>query len=49
MILNHNSYRKRNKRIDAMLALQDLSDKIGADQAWSIIDNAPVINGEGKA
>jgi hypothetical protein len=49
MILSHNSYRKRNKRIDAMLALQDLSNKIGPEKAWSIIDNAPVINGKGKA
>lgn len=49
MILNHNSYRKRNKRIDAMLALRDLETNIGAAKAWSIIDNAPVINGKGKA
>jgi hypothetical protein len=49
MILNHNSYRKRNKRIDAMLALQDLSNKIGAQKAWSIIDSATAINGKGKA
>jgi hypothetical protein len=48
MILNHNSWRKRSKRIDAMLALQDLSEKIGPVKAWSIIDNAPVINGKGK-
>ena len=49
MILSHNSYRKRNKRIDAMLALNDLANKIGPEKAWSIIDNAPVINGKGKA
>lgn len=48
MILNHNSYRKRNKRIDAMLALRDLETNMGAAKAWSIIDNAPVINGKGK-
>ena len=44
MALNHNSWRKRDKRADAILALQDLSDKIGADKAWRIIDSAPVIN-----
>jgi hypothetical protein len=49
MILSHNSYRKRNKRIDAMLALQDLSNKIGPEKAWSIIDSATAINGKGKA
>jgi hypothetical protein len=44
MIVSYNSWRKRDKRADAMLALQDLSDKIGADKAWSIIDAAPAIN-----
>lgn len=48
MILNHNSWRKRDKRADAMLALQDLSDKIGAAKAWTIIDAAPAINGKGN-
>ncbi len=45
MILNHNSWRKRDKRADAMLAMQDLEAKIGAAQAWKVIDSAPVING----
>jgi hypothetical protein len=44
MILNHNSWRKRDKRVDAMLALQDLESKVGAAKAWQIIDSAPVIN-----
>ena len=44
MILNHKSYRRRNKRADAMLALQDLEQRIGADKAWRIIEAAPVIN-----
>lgn len=45
MILNHRTYRKRDKRADARLALHDLCDRIGADAAWQIIDSAPVING----
>lgn len=44
MILNHNSWRKRDKRADAMLALQDLEQKIGVAKAWQVIDSAPVIN-----
>jgi len=44
MILNHNSWRKRDKRADAMLAMRDLEAKIGADKAWRIIDSAPIIN-----
>jgi hypothetical protein len=44
MILNHKSYRKRDKRADAALALQDLAQKIGAEKAWRVIDSAAVIN-----
>lgn len=44
MILNHKSYARRNKRNDALLALQDLEAKIGAAKAWQVIDAAPVIN-----
>lgn len=44
MILNHKSYVKRNKRNDALLALQDLEAKIGAAKAWQVIDAATVIN-----
>lgn len=44
MILNHNSWRKRDRRADSMLAIKDLETKIGADKAWRIIDSAPVIN-----
>jgi len=44
MILNHKSYRKRDKRADAALALQDLAQKIGAEKAWRIMDSAYVIN-----
>jgi hypothetical protein len=47
MIISYNSWRKRNRRADAMLALLDLEQKIGAAKAWSIIDSAPVINGKG--
>lgn len=47
MILNYNSWRKRDKRADAMLALQDLAEKIGVAKAWQVIDAAPVINGKG--
>ena len=45
MILNYRSTRRRDKRADAMLALQDLETKIGAEKAWQVIDSAPVING----
>jgi len=44
MILNHKSYRRRDKRADAVLALTDLASRVGADNAWRIIDAAPVIN-----
>lgn len=44
MILRYRSYTRRDKRADAILALQDLSEKIGPDKAWRIIDSAPVIN-----
>lgn len=44
MILNYKSYAKRNKRNDALLALQDLESKIGAAKAWQVIDAAPIIN-----
>lgn len=47
MVLNHNSWRKRDKRADAMLAMQDLEAKIGAAEAWKIIDSATVINEKG--
>lgn len=47
MIVNYNSWRKRNRRADAMLAIMDLEQKIGAVKAWTIIDSAPVINGKG--
>lgn len=43
-ILNHKSYRKRDKRADADLALRDLAERVGADNAWRIIDAADVIN-----
>lgn len=49
MILNHNSWRKRDKRADALLAIQDLEAKIGAAKAWKVIDSAPVINGKESA
>ncbi len=44
MILQFRSYRRRNKRADALLAMQDLESKIGAAKAWQVIDAAPVIN-----
>lgn len=44
MILNHKSYRRRDKRADAALALRDLAERIGADNAWRVIEAAPVIN-----
>lgn len=44
MILNYRSNRRRDKRADAMLALRDLTEKIGIEKAWRIIDSAPVIN-----
>lgn len=47
MIVNYNSWRKRNRRADAMLALLDLEQKIGATQAWTIIDSAHAINRKG--
>lgn len=43
-ILNYRSNRRRDRRADAMLALQDLATKIGSDKAWRVIDAAPVIN-----
>lgn len=48
MILNYRSNRRRDKRADAMLALQDLAEKIGIEKAWRTIDSAPVINGGGN-
>lgn len=47
MILNYRSNRRRDKRADALLAMQDLEAKIGAAKAWQIIDSAPAINGKG--
>lgn len=47
MILNHRSNRRRDKRADALLAMQDLEAKIGAAEAWQIIDSAPTFNGKG--
>lgn len=44
MILNYRSNRRRDKRLDALLAMADLETKIGAAEAWRIIDSAPVIN-----
>lgn len=44
MILNYQSYRKRDKRADAALALQDLAQKIGVEKAWRVMDSADVIN-----
>ena len=44
MILHYRSNRRRDKRADAALALQDLATKIGSDKAWRVIDAAPVIN-----
>ena len=46
MILNYRSNRRRDKRADALLAIQDLEAKIGAAKAWQVIDSAPVINGK---
>ena len=43
-ILGHKSYQRMTSRQAAELALQDLAAKVGAEQAWSIIDSAPVIN-----
>lgn len=43
-ILNYKSYRKRDKRADAALALRDLAERVGSDNAWRVIDAAPVIN-----
>lgn len=43
-ILNHKSYRKRDKRADAALALRDLAERVGSDNAWRVIEAAPVIN-----
>ena len=45
MILNYRSNRRRDKRLDALLAMADLETKIGAAEAWRVIDSAPVING----
>lgn len=46
MILNYRSNRRRDKRADAMLAIQNLEAKIGAAKAWQVIGSAPVINGK---
>ena len=46
MILRFRSYGRRDKRGDALMALQDLENKIGAAKAWQVIDSAPVINGD---
>jgi len=43
-ILNYRSNRRRDRRADACLALQDLAQRIGADKAWQVIEAAPVIN-----
>lgn len=44
MILNYRSNRRRDKRADAALALQDLAQRVGADNAWRVIEAAPVVN-----
>ena len=43
-ILSYRSNRRRDRRADARLALQDLAQRIGADKAWRVIEAAPVIN-----
>lgn len=43
-ILAHKSYQRITSRHAAELALQDLAAKIGAEKAWQVMDNAPVIN-----
>lgn len=43
-ILGHKSYQRMTTRHAAELALQDLAAKVGAEKAWQVMDNAPVIN-----
>lgn len=43
-ILYSRTNRVPSTRAAALMALQDLSVKVGIEKAWSTIDNAPVIN-----
>lgn len=43
-VLAYRSNHKVSNREAAMMALEDLTAKVGADKAWAVIDSAPTIN-----